>query len=101
MSPSDDASTATDPQGTEPRLHVVYLGGDVVAGRMGEDHEVVLVAATSVKEARRLAKRKWKGAGRPHVDALAIVHRVDGHHVRLEAGEADGDEIEVDPTYVP
>ena len=90
---------ATDDGDT--RLYVVYLGGDVVAGRMGEDHEVVLVAATSVKEARRRAKRKWRGVGRPHVDALAVVNRIDGHHVRLEAGDEDGDEIEVDPTYVP
>jgi hypothetical protein len=95
---STSADTPTD---ARPHLYVVYLGGDVVAGRMGEDHEVVLVAAGTVKEARRLAKRKWRGVGRPHVDALAVVHRIDGHEVRLEAGGEDGDEIEVDPTYVP
>jgi hypothetical protein len=101
MSPSPATPTEPDPDDVEPRLYVVYLGGEVVAGRMGEDHEVVLVAATTVKEARRLAKRKWKGVGRAHVDALAVVHRIDGHDVRLEAADADGDEIEVDPTYVP
>ncbi len=96
-----DIPSATDADGSEPRLYVVYLGGEVVTGRMGEDHEVVLVAATTVKEARRLAKRKWKGVGRAHVDALAVVHRIDGHQVRLDPGDDDGDDIEVDPTYVP
>lgn len=92
--------TSTQPA-SDPGLYVVYLGGDVVPGRMGEDHEVVLVAAATVKEARRRAKAKWSGVGRPHVDAIAEVHRVDGHDVRLEPGGPDGDEIVVDPTYVP
>ena len=101
---STNATTATT-SGPDvepaPRLYVVYLGGDVVPGRMGEDHEVVLVAAGSVKEARRRAKRKWNGVGRPHVDAIAEVHRVDGHTVELVPGGPEGDGIVVDPTYVP
>ena len=37
---------------------------------MGEDHEVVFVVAEDVRAARRAAKAKWGGDGRPHVDAL-------------------------------
>ena len=29
----------------QAKLYVVYLGGDLMPGRMGEDHEVVVVAA--------------------------------------------------------
>ena len=87
--------------GPDRRLFVVYLGGDVAAGRMGEDHEVVLVAAPDPKAARRQAKAKWSGVGRAHVDALAEIHRIDGHRVRLEPDDSDGDEIDVDPRYVP
>ena len=91
----------TTPADAPTRLYVVYLGGDVAPGRMGEDHEVVLVAAPDPKAARRRARAKWTGVGRPHVDALAEVHRVDGHEVRMEPGAPAGDEIVVDPRYVP
>src|SRR5688572_16160000 len=98
--PHRDGSGApvTTPE-PHPRTHlfVVYLGGDVAAGRMGEDHEVVLVAATDPRAARRRAKAKWAGTGRPHVDALARVDRVDGHVVHLEPAPVEGDDIVVDP----
>ena len=81
-------------------LYVVYLGGALAPGRMGEDHEVVLVAADSVKDARAKAKKKWRGDSRAHVDAVARVAVVDGHRVTLtETGEPDA--IETDDTYVP
>ena len=85
---------------TDAHLYVVYLGGDVAPGRMGEDHEVVLVAAPDPKAARTRARAKWTGVGKCHVDALAEVRAIDGQHIRLEPG-ADGDDIEVDPSYVP
>lgn len=83
------------------RLYVVYLGGDVISGRLGEDHEVVLLVARNADEARRCARAKWRGAGSAHVDAIAEVRQVDGHIVRLQPTSSDTDEIIVDPTYVP
>ncbi len=79
----------------EPQLYAAYLGGPMHGDRMGEDHEVVLVVAPDGREARRRAKSKWSGPGRPHVDAIQRVRMVDGFAVRLEpAGE--GDRLELD-----
>lgn len=64
-------------------LYAVYLGGPLVAGRMGEDHELVLVVAPDVASARARAKAKWSGTGRPHVDAVQQVSVVDGHRVTV------------------
>jgi hypothetical protein len=81
-------------------LYVVYLGGRLAPGRLGEDHEVVLVAADSGPAARTAAKRKWRGAGRAHVDAVQRVEVLDGHRVTLTAtGEPDA--VETDDTYSP
>ena len=71
-------------------LYAAYLGGDLGAGRVGEDHEVVFVVADDELSARRAAKAKWGGLGRPHVDALTRVDRIDGYAVALTPGE-DGD----------
>lgn len=81
-----------------PELYVVYLGGQLTPGRMGEDHEVVLVAADSVADARAAAKKKWGGASRAHVDAVAHVAVVDGHRVTLTP-TAEPDQLTVDSTY--
>ncbi len=81
-------------------LYVVYLGGHLAEGRMGEDHEVVLVAAESVADARKRAKKKWGGTGRAHVDAVSHVAVVDGHRVTLEPTD-EPDAITTDGTYVP
>jgi hypothetical protein len=81
-------------------LYAVYLGGDPAPGRLSEDHEVVLVVATGVPEARRAARAKWSGPTRAHVDAIQEVCVVDGFRIRLEPT----DEIEthqVDHTYEP
>jgi hypothetical protein len=83
-----------------PNLYVVYLGGDLVEGRMGEDHEVVLVVGGNPAEAKRKAKAKWRGQGRAHIDALQRVDRIDGYELLLQAG-ADGDAITTDSTYEP
>ena len=40
-----------------------------------------------IKEVRRRARAKWGGVGRPHVDAVQRLDRVDGYEVRLNAGE--------------
>jgi len=71
-------------------LYAAYLGGPVGAGRMGEDHEVVLVVAADRDEARAKATAKWRGAPPGHLDALVRVDRVDGHEITLaEVGGGD------------
>ena len=79
-------------------LYAAYLGGTLGDGRMGEDHETVFVVAPDDKAAARAAKRKWKGAGRAHVDAIQRLDRVDGFVVTLAEGDP-GDAGELDPTY--
>ena len=80
---------------TLPRVHLyaAYLGGELGPGRMGEDHEVVFVVADDERSARRAAKAKWGGEGRPHVDALTRVDRIDGFAVGLTPG-GEGDATE-------
>ena len=63
-------------------LFAAFLGGELASGRMGEDHEVVFVVAEDVESARRAAKAKWGGGGRPHVDALTRLDMIDGFAVR-------------------
>jgi len=60
---------------------------------MGEDHEVVFVVAEDMPSARRAAKAKWGGDGRPHVDALTRLDMVDGFAIGLER-QGDGDAFE-------
>ena len=79
-------------------LYLVYLGGDPAPGRIGEEHEVVLVVADDVKSARAQARAKWQGVSRAHVDAITPVRVIDGHRVELVAtGEADS--FEIDTTF--
>jgi hypothetical protein len=82
------------------KLFVVYLGGELVPGRIGEDHEVVFVVAEDVAAARKLARKKWQGSGRAHIDAVAALEAVDGYRVSLEPGAGD-DVVVLDTTYVP
>lgn len=86
--------------GTE-HLFVVYLGGKVAEGRMGEDHEVVVVVAMDVVAARKAAKAKWSGLGDPHVDAVQQLDRIDGYQVDLTPVEGLPDRAPVDSTWVP
>jgi Domain of Unknown Function (DUF1543) len=87
-----------DPTG--PKLFAVYLGGDPAPGRLTEDHEVVHVVATDIKDARAAAKAKWTGVAPPHIDAVRLLRVVDGHLVGLErTGERQSDDI--DGTYEP
>jgi hypothetical protein len=72
-------------------LYVAFLGGELASGRMGEDHEVVFVVAEDMPSANRAARAKWGGDGRPHVDALTRLDRIDGYAIGLERRE-DGDE---------
>lgn len=83
-------------------LYIVYLGGPVLPGRMGEDHEVIAVVAADVPAARKAAKAKWKGFGDPHVDAVQHLDIVDGHRVALSAATAqERNASPIDPTWVP
>ncbi len=74
-------------------LYAAFLGGDLGPGRMGEDHEVVFVVAEDKLSARRAAKAKWGGGGRPHVDALTRIDVIDGFAVGLEQ-QGDGDTLQ-------
>jgi Domain of Unknown Function (DUF1543) len=65
-------------------LYAAFLGGELAAGRVGEDHEVVFVVAENTESARRAAKAKWGGDGRPHIDALTRLDVIDGFAVGLE-----------------
>lgn len=77
-------------------LYAAFLGGELSSGRMGEDHEVVFVVAEDMKAARTAAKAKWGGGGRPHVDALTRLDRIDGHTITLEAATGSGDATETE-----
>jgi hypothetical protein len=60
---------------------------------MGEDHEVVFVVAEDMLSARRAAKTKWGGDGRPHVDALTRLDMIDGYAIALRQ-QGEGDALE-------
>ena len=71
-------------------LYVAFLGGPLDAQRMGEGHEVVMVVAEDPQQAKTVAKAKWSGAGRGHVDAVRQIDVVDGFEVSLaEVGTGD------------
>lgn len=82
-------------------LYVVYLGGPVLPGRMGEDHEVIVVVAVDIPAARKAAKAKWKGIGDPHVDAVQHLDVVDGYKVSITSAMHECDAMPIDPTWVP
>ena len=77
-------------------LYAAVLGGPLAGDRMGgEGHEVVLVVAEGLSDAKAKAKAKWSGIGHCHVDALQRIDMVDGFEVAL-ARTGEGDRIEVD-----
>ena len=67
-----------------PKLYIVFLGGNLPPNRFGEDHEIVTVVANSQEEAKKLAKSKWSGYGKAHIDGIMQVDVVDGYKVKLE-----------------
>jgi hypothetical protein len=76
-------------------LYAAFLGGPMSDGRMGEGHEIVMVVASDLVEAKAQARAKWSGAGRGHVDALQQIDMVDGFEVSLTpAGQGDRLEIQ-------
>ncbi len=85
---------------SEVKLFVVYLGGKVAEGRMGEDHEVVVVVAPDMPTARKSAKAKWRGVGDPHIDAVRELDVVDKHKVVLVRVFGE-DNAPIDSTWVP
>jgi hypothetical protein len=62
---------------------------------MGEDHEMVMVVADDLQQAKTLATTKWSGAGRGHVDAVQQIDMVDGYEVSL-AQTGTGDRLTLD-----
>ena len=76
-------------------LYAAFLGGPMSEGRMGEGHEVVMVVAGDLAEAKSRARDKWTGLGRGHVDALQRIDRVDGYEISLNRG-SDGDSTAID-----
>ena len=56
--------------------------------------------APDPKDARRLAKAKWQGAGRPHVDAVVEIDVVDGFAVCLEPSTQHSTAV-IDTTFDP
>jgi hypothetical protein len=77
-------------------LFSVFLGGPVAPGRMGEDHEVVFVVASGPDQAKGLARSKWRGMGRAHIDAVQRIDQVDGYQLSLTpAADGDGDRTEL------
>jgi len=76
-------------------LYVAFLGGPMDGERMGEGHEVVLVVAEDLGQAKSMAKAKWSGAGRGHLDAVRQIDMVDGFEVSL-AKVGTGDSMPLD-----
>ena len=66
--------------------------------KLMEDHRLVFVAAKSEKEARVLAKKKWK-VGTLHVDGTQKLVQVDGYRVLLEKKGKAGDGFSINPSY--
>ena len=66
-------------------LYCAFLGGELAANRMGEDHEVVFVVAEDTASARQAAMKKWGGDGRGHVDAVTRLDQIDGFAITLSA----------------
>ncbi len=76
-------------------LYAAFLGGELSGTRMGEDHEIVFVVADDHPSARKAAKAKWSGDGRPHVDALSRIDMIDGYAVTLTpSGDGDATDME-------
>ena len=76
-------------------LFAAFLGGPMAEGQMGEGHEVVMVVASDMKEAKTRAKAKWSGVGRGHVDAVQRIDMGDGFEISLElVGEGDRNELD-------
>jgi hypothetical protein len=76
-------------------LYAAFLGGPMSEGRMGEGHEVVMVVAEDLSEAKARARAKWSGTGKGHVDALQRIDRVDGFEIGLHP-KGEGDQTALD-----
>lgn len=68
------------------KLYIAYLGGKMLHGRIGEDHEVVVLVAEDTLDAKNKARAKWKGVGAAHLDMLTEVTTVDGYTIQLQEG---------------
>lgn len=79
-----------------PNLYIAYLGGKLGKSRVGEDHEVVMVVASSKDEAKDKARFKWKGIKPAHVDFMIEVEIVDGYKIILEKTNQDQKALFID-----
>ena len=86
-----------------PKLFVVFLGGKLKDGRMGEDHEVVVVVAEDSNDAKMKARKKWKGSDQEsvHIDSIMELSSVGGYVVSLSRIEDEEDDICINSSYVP
>jgi hypothetical protein len=76
-------------------LYAAFLGGPMSENRMGEGHEVVMVVAEDLADAKAKAGAKWSGTGRRHIDALQRIDRVDGFEINLDH-RGGGDQTTLD-----
>lgn len=84
------------------KLFVCYLGGKLVPGRIGEDHEVIIVVAEDLKDAKKKARLKW--AGQPidvHVDYITELDVVDGYKINVVKIDGDDSKITHYEDYQP
>jgi hypothetical protein len=86
------------------KLFIVFLGGKLAHGRLGEDHEVVAVVAENKEEARLQAKLKWNGLNQDgvHVDAVEELIEVDEYEIVLQRKTGNGTgKRNIDDQYTP
>ena len=64
------------------KIYIALLGKSS-DNELVEQHKIVYVVAENKKEARILAKKKWKVSG-VHIDGIKALEEVDGHKISLK-----------------
>ena len=62
-------------------------------GRIGEDHEAVMVVASGQMGAMSKGRAKWKGVGKAHVDRVVKLEMVGGYNISLVSNYQDSQDI--------
>lgn len=66
------------------KLYQILLGGKRDEGLFGEDHQIILLIANNLDEAKKMAKTKWNGIQDGlHVDDIKEIDVVDGYDILL------------------